>query len=504
MIIKSLRVRSTSGVGRLIRHLQNGDDNDNVAYLRGTPADLRDMQQDASARGSTYSVRHWVVAPHEVMSRPQMRQVLEMLATEFGFNEGRAVVVEHCKKRATADAADVHWHVLVGEIDPATGHVLKTSFDRVIHELIARVTEHRFGHTFVQGKHTRAVIKGLRSRKLDCIADSLEEAVGTPFVIPHEAFTHAQHQEKNRLGIDLPARRQEIKGIVSHATTRDELCDLVSKAGMTLREGEKQGTWILVDSANGVLIGALHRLAGVHKSEISAVMKSSPDIVGPQEPTKIASPKPTIPAPHAAQKARPQLKLEIEMTADALLLEFRAMESSASEILKSPVPTFSPSPAMRSTTREIREKEADLTANRNIRWSLADALWNAPSPRWWCYPLGMAKGRQRKIADLQQRIHAADIKVSKAQLELSARQSRLLRETKVANQLFVEDVRRTNRDHHLANERLNHARIAHSIIRASPEVASKGKDHVLALALSRMADDGIGRTENIEISNLHL
>ncbi|KJS08567.1 MAG: hypothetical protein VR78_17855 [Hoeflea sp. BRH_c9] len=277
VIIKSLRIRSKSGISRIIRHLQNGDENEQVAFLRGTPADIRDMQRDAMARSTTYSVRHWIIAPHEATTRPQIRYVLMMLAKEFGFDADRAVVVEHCKKRATADAADVHWHVLVGEIDPATGRVLRTSFDRIIHELVARVSEYKFGHAFVQGKHTKTVIRGLRKRKLGCIADRLETLVGTETTVPLEAFTHAQHQEKKRLGLDLPALRQAVKTATDTATSRADLVEKLAASGMTVMVGEKPNTWIVRDDQNN-LIGALHRLASKRKSEINQLLTETPAV----------------------------------------------------------------------------------------------------------------------------------------------------------------------------------------------------------------------------------
>jgi len=481
------------------RNTQNADENERIAFLRGTPADVKDMHRDALALDAAYSVRHWIVAPHETTTRPQMRTVLELLAKEFGFDENRAVVVEHCKKRTVTNAADVHWHVLVGEVDPATGRILRSSFDRVIHELISRISEHTFGHAFVRGKHTKAVINRLRKRNLACIADSLEKIVGEEMAIPSEAFTHAQHQEKKRLGIDLPHRRQEIRSILARATTKDELLHLVSNARMELREGDKLGIWILVDPANGVLIGALHRLAGVRKSEITALMKSELKIDDPRQQKKMAAPKTTIiPAQQTTEPGHPHLNTKTETGANGLLDEFRRMESKASEILKTPVPTFSPSPAMRSTTREIREKETELAAIRNIRWGLAAELWNAPPPRWWCYPLGLAKRRQSKITDLQRRIDAADIKVREVQLELSVRETRLVRETKEANQMFVEDLRRANREHNMANETLKNGMVARSIIQANPELVSKGKNHVMALARERMADNGFGSSDNLE------
>lgn len=492
MIIKGLRIRSKSGINRLIRHLKNGDDNESVAFLRGTAADIQDMHKDSIAKGATYSVRHWIIAPHETMDRPQMRHVLGMLAEEFLFDARRAVVVEHQKKRATEDATDLHWHVLVGEVDPETGRVLKSSFDRVVHEVVARASEYAFGHRFVLGKHTKLVIKGLRKRKLACIADSLENAFSSTVAIPAEAFTHAQHQEKKRLGLNLPALRHEIKDIVARALSGHDLSRLISASGMVVREGDKPGTWIVADAVDGVLIGALHRLAGMRKSEISALMKAAQCTNAPPEPKNSADPsRMMVPTPQQIQTPKPQLAGHDKTASDAsvLLADLQAMEASATEILKTPVPAFSPSPAMRSTKKAIREQVSELSNSRNVRWDLAEELWNTPSVRWWCYPLGIARRRQRRIADLEKRIDVADGRIREIAARISAQESRLLSEEKAAKTLFMEKIREVNRKHRLATETLTLVPVARSIIRATPEVAAMGKDHVLGLAKTHLADD---------------
>lgn len=54
MIIKSIRTRTDTGVGKLIQHVLHGDENECVRVLYGTQADIRDMHNDAKANGSTY------------------------------------------------------------------------------------------------------------------------------------------------------------------------------------------------------------------------------------------------------------------------------------------------------------------------------------------------------------------------------------------------------------------------------------------------------------------
>src|SRR5690606_38619187 len=126
---------------------------------------------------------------------------------------------------------------------------------------------------FVAGKHTATVIKGLRKRGMACVADRLSQTLLPMPPIPAEAFTHAQQQEKKRLGLDLPALRQFVKDAVNGATSRAELVETLSVAGLDVRAGDKPGTWIIVSTVDEILVGALHRLAGRRKSELSMLME---------------------------------------------------------------------------------------------------------------------------------------------------------------------------------------------------------------------------------------
>ncbi len=118
MIIKSVRVGSDASQRRFRNHLCRGAENDGVAFVCGTEADIGDLFADADVAGSRYAVRHWIVAPHEETTREQARRVVEMIAREFGYDPSRAVVIEHEKRRATGDAFGKHWHIAVGEVDP--------------------------------------------------------------------------------------------------------------------------------------------------------------------------------------------------------------------------------------------------------------------------------------------------------------------------------------------------------------------------------------------------
>lgn len=476
VIIKALRIRTTYGIGRIINHLQNADQNEQVSFLRGTPADVKDMHRDAVARGTAFSVRHWIVAPHEPTTRPQMRQVLEMLASEFGFEAGRAVVVEHRKKRSAADAFDVHWHVLVGEVDPATGRVLRSSFDRVIHELVARVSEHRFGHAFVHGKHSKAVIKGLRKRKLACIADKLETLVGAAITLPGEAFSHAQHQEKKRLGLDLPALRQIVKSAANSATSRTDLTGKLAAAGITLMLGDKPNTWI-VRNHEGHLIGALHRLASKRKDEIDQLMAETPAL----ETAPIVAPAlaPDYPSFQEAQTSFQPAKISSRTD---LLDQLRCLEKTSLMDANLVTPEYRESSDIREQRKKLRNQNAEVKALRDEKWERFEELQATEKMRWWFYPLGIAAKRRANALSLRRQIEAADRKIDLQCIAISADETRLFRSEMAEKEAYKNLVNQMAAKRKAARRNLENIAAAQEILTSGCEISFTGLDHLMEFA----------------------
>ena len=264
MIIKSIRVATGAGVRKLRDHLWRGDENDAVALLRGTEADVVDFHRDAKAHDATFAVRHWIVSPERETTREEAFQVVTLLAQEFGFDALRAVVVEHEKPRARPDAFSRHWHICVGELDPVTGRVLSSSHDRPRQEFIARRAEAVFGHPFTLGAHHKSVLARLRREGLSNVADALD-AARPDQGRPRESFTHSDHQRAKREGVDLPMVRQIVRNAWSRHKDRPAIEGALAADGLSLRRGEKPGEWIVEKDA--AFLGSLRRLAGVRKAE---------------------------------------------------------------------------------------------------------------------------------------------------------------------------------------------------------------------------------------------
>lgn len=274
MIIKSQRVATAASRKRLADHLFRGHENSAIAILRGSERDLADLFHDARHHGARYSVRHWIVAPLEPASRQQVLRVIDLLAGEFRFAPSQAIVIEHEKERATSEAFNRHWHICVGEVNPATGKVMSSSHDRLRHEYIARLAEAELGHALQLGAHHRSVLARLRQEGRNTLADALNAAFPTARNESHgEAFTHSAQQMLKRSGIDLPAIRAAVKAAWNTTTDTAGLRDALREQGLLLAAGEKAGEWI-VQTTDGRFVGSLRRLSGAKKTDITERMEA--------------------------------------------------------------------------------------------------------------------------------------------------------------------------------------------------------------------------------------
>lgn len=466
MIIKSHRVRTSQGVRRLLRHLIHGDENERVEFVRGTEADVGDMHSDAKAYKSRYCVRHWIVSPHETMSSDQCLVVVGKLAEEFGFNAEAAVVVEHQKPRAVSSAFDRHWHILVGEVDPVSGRVLSTSFDHVRHELISRWSEHELGHEFLQGRHSEAVLVGLRERGLFHVAEALATFIskGAEQNKPREGFRHAQHQECKRKGLDLPAIRAVVKEAWSSASTPEEFRDMLALHGLAVEIGEKPGTWI-VQAHGGELVGALHRLAGVRKRIAADLMSSQVDVLRTAGNDAVEK-DPTI---------KDVLASDLKRQKADILSKLDRFEEQLHTELSAPLPPR-PEPISPKKFAKKEKRASDALTKAQVA---QDEAWKQvqqnPKPSWWwaLWP-GKRKRMAAKSAALAQALAVADIAVqAKRQLVANVHAERR-RELRLADAEYKKRLSEHDRREKLARDRLFVLEAVREILDNQPSAVSKG------------------------------
>lgn len=271
MIVKSKRVRARGQALRCtLQHLMNGEDNDAVILVAGTVADLEDARADALRFGRQYALRHWIISPGQRISHDQLREFVDRLALEFGFDPARAVIWEHTKARATEDGCDQHFHVCVGEVDPVTGGVMSSSHDWARHEKLARSAEFAWGHAIVPGRHSAAVAAALeREGGADAVA-SLREIASPDH---RQSFDEKSHQRLKRSGYDLPRLRELISEALSAATDRTDFEARLANIGLRLRSGDKADTLIIEAIDDDTLVGSLARLTRLRKSALLERLK---------------------------------------------------------------------------------------------------------------------------------------------------------------------------------------------------------------------------------------
>lgn len=471
MIIKSVRVETSQGIRRLVRHLYEGTENEAIVSIQGTPGDIADMHDDARNAGRMYAVRHWIIAPAEATTEMQFRWVLCELAKEFGFEKERAVVIEHAKPRAMPDAFDRHWHVAVGEIDPISGRVLSSSFDFMRHEKIARKSELAFRQELVPGAHTKAVVREFHATGCNEEANALSKLVVAGPEKPREAFTHAQHQEAKRLGIDLPALRVIVREAWANSNDADSFRRAIAEAGLAVEAGDESDTWIVV-SADGEFVGALTRLTRARKAAVL---------------TRMGKP---IRAINRHQNVNPiDLATTKQNTAVDVEVALSRMETEARRRLCE-IPSIPLDPPKlieaRKADKVAEDRLAAADREQNERAHVLIVL-ERESPRWWWLP----SRRRRWTARRQQALtacEAAEATVDAARFgTLDAHLAVQLQENALRD-AHKQAIARAIRQNQEAKETLAMIAQARQLLALEPSFATKGINGLL-IAVRKAEDD---------------
>lgn len=273
MIIKAVRVLRADRrhLNNTVAHIMRGSENEEIALFQGALGDVDDFHVDALAHrrgGAKYCCRHYVIAPEQVMTRDQAMEALRTLATEFGFASDNAVMVEHRKPRHGRKGHDIHWHALVGEVDPVRGRVIDTHNDMARHEKVARLLEVKFGHRLVKGRHNRAVLAALTSEAPD-VAAAVVAAGLAEGTRPVEAYTHGQHAAAKKAGRSMPNDKAAVATAWEAADGRAAFQGALAEAGMRLAPGAKPGVWV-VETHAGEFVGAVDRLTNTARGDVVA------------------------------------------------------------------------------------------------------------------------------------------------------------------------------------------------------------------------------------------
>jgi hypothetical protein len=276
MIIKGERVLASRSAAPLLHHLLHGEENDHVHLVQGTEDDARAAFDDARVAGKKFALRHFIISPQCETSRDEALMIVGLLGIEFSFDPATAIVFEHSKPRATAATVafgevvvspSTHWHALVPEIDDS-GRVMDSRFSFLRHEKLARLAEQRLSHPHVRATHETAVLTALEKDGHFDAAASLRNAIELDPGEPHrEAFSRGAHQMAKRLGADTAIARATVQAAWQTTSDWQGFVTALDTEGFRIADGDKEET-LVVETKNGVFVGALHRLARVRKIDL--------------------------------------------------------------------------------------------------------------------------------------------------------------------------------------------------------------------------------------------
>ena len=296
MIIKAKRVKARGGaLSRVLCHVTNGDDNDEVQLVCGNVADLQDARADALRFGREYAVRHFILSPEQDISSEQRTGLIHKLAAEFGFDATQAVVWRHRSPRAVESVSNEHFHLLCREVDAVTGAVLSSSHNYARHEKIARTVEVEWklgGHTITRGAHNRAVLDALNADDRTDVVKALEAAGIADTPRQAESFDENDHQRLKRLGLDVPKLRVMIATALSTSRSLADFNNELTAIGLRVRAGERRDTPI-VETLDGVFVGGLARLTRLRAAALKERLKfhdAERSTIAPNDPPSDVQP----------------------------------------------------------------------------------------------------------------------------------------------------------------------------------------------------------------------
>ncbi|WP_372623177.1 hypothetical protein [Falsiroseomonas sp.] len=292
------------------------------------------MVEMARAGRHPYAIRRFHISPGEPTTDTEARAVVTALAAEFGFDPEGAVLVRHRKRRRVkydpilgTQGFEVHWHLIVPEVDPVTGRVLDSRWMYLRHELVARGAELRLLHQVTKGRFNTVVLAAFEARDDARSARRLREAGIEEGPPAYAAYTARQRRRLERRqadpqgeALDLPMLvRRLAKAWAVHAPNPPALVAALRREGLRLRHpadpppAERDGRpiapppttvaagWV-VDAWDGrakqaYVLGAAHMLLREPRARVAEALRALP------RATKGAAKRRPDPAPDSSPGA---------------------------------------------------------------------------------------------------------------------------------------------------------------------------------------------------------
>ena len=270
-MLKTTRLRTAFGSKQTKNHICRGEDNIEVRIIQGEESWIDDHFEFAHAFGREYAVRHLIVAPEvKGTTIEQMVDEARNCANEFGLDFGGAFIAAHHKDRVRDDACEWHLHVLFRDYD-RDGKASDNRNNYKRQEKLAREAEHRLGHPYVNGAHTRWVIRQLLKENKTDIAAALRAAFPENGKRAKASLDPTTIQKLKRLGYSASALRQHVRDDWHGSATADDFLARASAHGLSIICGERDPpSWIVTVKETGDFLCSLAgALKGVSTSTIN-------------------------------------------------------------------------------------------------------------------------------------------------------------------------------------------------------------------------------------------
>lgn len=275
-----------------------GIGNSVAADLAGVVKDMELLRNGSSARAAFH---HLSINPSIDYSKEQLLAAAHALRFEFDPDDTRPwIVLAHSKARQNSDKGHQHAHLVLGHVD-GDGRALKDGRAKIRCEVVARTVEYQNGEAAVVSPHHATVVKFLRERGREEVANWLVTACGENPEKPKSAYGTKALEAAKRRGIDLPEAKGAISAAWVAANEIDAFRDRLARLGYQIQPGKKENVWIVTD-AHGNIIGALDRLLKLQRHAAKNLMEK---LDGP----KTGQPRP----PSIDRRAREEAVREIDL-----------------------------------------------------------------------------------------------------------------------------------------------------------------------------------------------
>ncbi|MEJ5155912.1 hypothetical protein WH240_12265 [Gluconobacter wancherniae] len=270
MIVQETRIKSTSGHHAVSRHVLSGAQNEAIRLILGSDYLLKDWMKEAKREGIRYGLRHIAFNPSEAMTDQQLSDFAGDICRELDANPEPTTFVIHQKDGKT------HGHLLLPEWQDT--QVLSSKFSWVRLEKLARLTEIKFGHVLVPGRHDKAIAKALKEAGEYEAASKVEALIPTEKTPPPVAvYTSQARRMAERQDFDLPAARREIMTFWENSgNDLRKFRHFLSGKNWHMRAGDRtdrRRAAHIIETGDGLLIGSFTRLTKVRMKDFRQILE---------------------------------------------------------------------------------------------------------------------------------------------------------------------------------------------------------------------------------------